>query len=553
MQEARERLSIEIIPLGGTGEIGKNLNVVRCEGQIIVVDAGISFPTEELPGVDLVMPDPTYLLERSEEVQAIILTHGHEDHVGALPYLLPALPVPVYGTPMTLALVESKLKERKIKADLCRVNPGETFQVGIFEIEPVHITHSIPQSVAYAIHTPVGTVFFTGDFKFDYTPVDAQPTDFNRLARIGDRGVLVLLSDCTNVERPGWGESESKVGDALYWLFADAPGRILITCFASSLHRVQQVFDTAAIYRKKVVAMGRRMEQNIDTALGLGLLRVQPDTYISSRKLDDLDDNEIVVLTTGSQGEPLSALSLMAQDEYPRLKIKPHDTVILSATPIPGNESLVWRTVNRLIRLGARVIYDRISPVHVSGHAGQEELKLMLSLLKPRYIAPVHGEPRHQAIYRDLAFSMGYTEDRFFLLENGAALTFDENGARIEERVPVGRLLIEDGMPGGVPEQIIHDRRHLAQEGMLVAVIAISAETGEIAAPLELITKGFDWHNDHQPELAQEIIADVLSQLSPADLADWDSVRGEIVNVLKKFCRKHLSKRPMIIPIVMEV
>jgi ribonuclease J len=553
VQEALKRLSIEIIPLGGTGEIGKNMNVVRCNGQIIVVDAGISFPTEELPGVDLVMPDPTYLLEHSEEVQAIILTHGHEDHVGALPFLLPALPVPVYGTPMTLALVESKLKERKIKADLCEVAPGKLFQLGVFEIEPVQITHSIPQSVAYAIHTPAGTVFFTGDFKFDYTPVDGQPTDFNRLARIGDRGVLVLLSDCTNVERPGWGESESKVGDTFYWLFADAPGRILITCFASSLHRVQQVFDTAAIYRKKVVAMGRRMEQNIDTALGLGLLRVPPETYISSRKLDELEENQIVVLTTGSQGEPLSALSLMAQDEYPRLKIKPNDTVILSATPIPGNESLVWRTVNRLIRLGARVIYDRISPVHVSGHAGQEELKLMLSLLKPKYVAPVHGEPRHQAIYRDLAFSMGYREEQFFLLENGSTFMMDEQGARIKERAPVGRLLIEDGMPGGVPEQIIHDRRHLAQEGMLVAVIAINGETGEIVAPLELITKGFDWHNGEQPQLAQEVIADVLSQFSPAELADWDSVRGEIVTVLKKFCRKHLNRRPMIIPIVMEV
>lgn len=546
-------MAIEVIPLGGTGEIGKNMNVVRQGDQMVLIDAGISFPTEELPGVDLVMPDPTYLIENRHLLKAILITHGHEDHTGALPYILPQLEVPVYGTRMTLALIETKLKEKRIKADLREMIPGDPFEVGSFQIEPVRVTHSIPQSCALAVHTPEGTLFFTGDFKFDHTPVDGKPTDFNRLARIGDKGVLALFSDCTNIENKGWGDSELSVGDTLYYLFAEAPGRILITSFASSLYRVQQVFDTAALYDKKVVIMGRRMEQNVDTAVGLGLLKIKPDTYVSSRRIDDLHDSDIVVLTTGSQGEPLSALSLMAADEYPRLKIKKGDTVILAASPIPGNESLIWRTVNRLIRLGARVIYDKIAPVHVSGHANLEELKLMLSLLKPKFIAPVHGEPRHQALYRDMARGMGYEEERFFLLENGSILRFENETAAIVDRAPVGRLLIEDGMPGGISENIIHDRRHLAQEGMLVAIIAIDAEKGVLVSEPELIIKGFTWHNDAQAQLAVDSIRETIATLRPAELSDWDAMRGELTATLKRFCRKQLNRRPMIIPVVMEV
>ena len=545
-------MAIEIIPLGGAGEIGKNLNLVRYNGQMLIVDCGISFPGEDLPGVDLVMPDPTYLYTCRDEVLGILLTHGHEDHVGALPYILPNLPVPVYGTPLTLALVEGKLRERHPHADLRVVQPGETFQVGEIEVEVIRVTHSIPDSVAYALHTPEGAIVFTGDFKFDHTPVDGQRTDFHQLARVGERGVLLLLSDCTNVERPGWGESESKVSDAFYTLFAQATGRILITTFASNIHRIQQAFDMAALYGRKVAILGRRMEQNVEIALQHGYLRVEPDLLINSRQLDDYPDDRLLVLTTGSQGEPLSALSQIAADEYPRLKIRPGDMVILSATPIPGNESLVWRTVNRLIRLGARVGHEKIAPVHVSGHACQEELKLMLSLLKPRYLAPIHGEPRHQALYLDLARQMGYRDEQLFLLENGSVLRIEKGVASLSEPVPAGRYLIEEGVEG-VPEEVIHDRRQIAREGMLIALVTIRAQTGELMDEPQLIPRGFEWHNEAQPDMAREAIRAVLDKMLPAELSDWDNVREEISMTLRRFCRKHLSRRPLIVPIVTEV
>ncbi len=545
-------MAIEIIPLGGAGEIGKNLNLVRYNGQVVIVDCGIAFPGEDLPGVDLVMPDPTYLYSCRDEVQGILLTHGHEDHVGALPYILPNLPVPVYGTRLTLALVEGKLRERRIRADLRLIQPGERFPIGDLEVEVIRVTHSIPDSVAFALHTPEGAIVFTGDFKFDHTPVDGQRTDFNQLARVGEHGVLLLLSDCTNVERPGWGESESRVSDALYTLFAQATGRILITTFASNIHRIQQAFDMATLYGRKVAILGRRMEQNVEIALQHGYLQVEPDLLINARQIDDYPDDRLLVLTTGSQGEPLSALSQIAADEYPRLKIRPGDMVILSATPIPGNESLVWRTVNRLVRLGARVVHEKIAPVHVSGHACQEELKLMLSLLKPRYLAPIHGEPRHQALYLELARQMGYSDDQLFLLENGSVLRIENGVASLGEPVPAGRYLIEEGVEG-VPEEVIHDRRQIAREGMLIAILTIRAQTGDLVDDPQLIPRGFEWLNEVQPELAREAVRDALGKMLPAELNDQDNVREEVSMVLRRFCRKHLNRRPLILPIVTEV
>jgi ribonuclease J len=546
------KLAIEVIPLGGAGEIGKNLNLVRYNGQTLIVDCGISFPGEDLPGVDLVMPDPTYLYACRDEVLGILLTHGHEDHVGALPYVLPNLPVPLYGTRLTLALVEGKLRERRLRADLRVVAPGETFALGDFEVEVIRVTHSIPDSVAFALHTPEGTIVFTGDFKFDHTPVDGQRTDFNQLARVGERGVLLLLSDCTNVERPGWGESESRVSDAFHTLFAQATGRILITTFASNIHRIQQAFDMAALYGRKVAILGRRMEQNVEIALQQGYLHIEPGLLINARQLDDYPDEQLLVLTTGSQGEPLSALSQIAADEYPRLKIRPGDMVILSATPIPGNESLVWRTVNRLIRLGARVVHEKIAPVHVSGHACQEELKLMLSLLKPRYIAPLHGEPRHQALYFELARQMGYRDEQMFLLENGSVLRIENGIASLGEPVPAGRYLIEEGTEG-VSEEIIRDRRQIAHEGMLIALITLRAQTGDLLDDPQLIPRGFEWQDEVQMEMARDAIRDVLGKMLPAELSDWDNVREEVTMTLRRFCRKHLNRRPLILPLVTEV
>jgi ribonuclease J len=547
-------LALEIIPLGGTGEIGKNLNLVRCDGEAVIVDCGISFPGEDLPGVDLVIPDPEYLLSVRDELQAILLTHGHEDHVGALPYLLPRLgELPIYGTPLTLALIEQKLRERRLNAALNPVTPGTPFQVGGITVEPIRVTHSIPDCVAYALRTAEGIVVFTGDFKFDHTPVDGERTDFNHLARLGDEGVLLLLSDSTNAERPGWTPSESAVSDSYYTLFANAQGRILITTFASNIHRLQQAIDMAQLYGRKVVVLGRRMEQNVDIAVQRGYLRVESGVLISARQIDDYSPDQILVLTTGSQGEPLSALSQIAADEYPRLKISPGDTVILSATPIPGNESLVWRTVNRLVRLGAKVYHDGIAPVHVSGHASQEELKLMISLLKPRYLAPVHGEPRHQAAYFELARQMGYRDDQMFMLENGAVLRIENGTATLSEKVPAGRLLIEEGVEGGVPEALIRDRRHIAEEGILVALINVRAQTGELVDDPQFILRGFEWQNEIQPELAREAVLQTLGKMSPAEISDWDNTREELTQVLRRFCRKHLSRRPMVIAVVTEV
>lgn len=547
-------MALEIIPLGGTGEIGKNLNLVRCNGEALIVDCGISFPGEDLPGVDLVIPDPEYLLGIRDEVQGILLTHGHEDHVGALPYLLPRLgKLPIYGTPLTLALIEQKLRERRLDAPLNPVKPGTPFQVGSITVEPIRVTHSIPDCVAYALRTAEGIVVFTGDFKFDHTPVDGERTDFNHLARLGDEGVLLLLSDSTNAERTGWTPSESTVSDAYYTLFASAQGRILVTTFASNLHRLQQAIDMAQLYGRKVAVLGRRMEQNVDIAVQRGYLRVAPGALISARQIDDYPPEQILVLTTGSQGEPLSALSQIAADEYPRLKINPGDTVILSATPIPGNESLVWRTVNRLVRLGAKVYHDGIVPVHVSGHASQEELKLMISLLKPRYLAPVHGEPRHQAAYFELARQMGYRDDQMFPLENGSVLRIENGEASLGEKVPAGRLLLEEGVEGGVPESLIRDRRVIAEEGILVALITVRAQTGELVDDPQFILRGFEWLNEAQPELAREAILQTLGKMSPPEISDWDNIREELTQVLRRFCRKHLSRRPMIVPVVTEV
>jgi ribonuclease J len=547
-------LALEIIPLGGTGEIGKNLNLVRCDGEALIIDCGISFPGEDLPGVDLVIPDPEYLLSVRDELQAILLTHGHEDHVGALPYLLPRLgKLPIYGTPLTLALIEQKLRERRLDAPLNPVKPGTPFQVGSITVEPIRVTHSIPDCVAYALRTAEGIVVFTGDFKFDHTPVDGERTDFNHLARLGDEGVLLLLSDCTNAERTGWTPSESTVSDAYYTLFANAQGRILVTTFASNLHRLQQAIDMAQLYGRKVAVLGRRMEQNVDIAVQRGYLRVESGVLISARQIDDYPPEQILVLTTGSQGEPLSALSQIAADEYPRLKIAPGDTVILSATPIPGNESLVWRTVNRLVRLGAKVYHDGIAPVHVSGHASQEELKLMISLLKPRYLAPVHGEPRHQAAYFELARQMGYRDEQMFLLENGSVLRIENGEASLGEKVPAGRLLIEEGVEGGVPESLIRDRRVIAEEGILVALITVRAQTGELVDDPQFILRGFEWLNEVQPELAREAILQTLGKMSPPEISDWDNIREELTQVLRRFCRKHLSRRPMVVTVVTEV
>lgn len=546
---------VEVIPLGGVGEIGKNMMVLRHQEQILIVDAGLAFPTDELYGVDLVVPDIQYLIEHKDEVKGIVLTHGHEDHVGALPYVLPEINVPVYGTEMTLALIRHKLTEKGLieNTELIPMIPGEAFHVGVFEVLPVRVTHSIPETCSIAIKTSLGTIVMTGDFKFDLTPIGGKLSDMALLGRLGDNGVLLLMSDTTNVDCPGWGPSERLVGEELGRIIDKAPGRVLVTTFASNIHRLQQVMDCAKNAGRKVAVVGRRIEQTCEIARDLGYLKYPSDLRIRVQDIDQYAPNEVLIMTTGSQGEPLSALSLMAQDEYPRMKITPGDTVILSASPIPGNESLIRKTINRLVRQGANVIYTEIAPVHASGHAHQEELKLMLCLLRPYYLAPVHGEPRHQHLYREMALNMGWTNDQIVQLDLGDRLILTSEGIEKGDKVPSGRVLIDSGGGSGIPEEIVRDRRHLASDGIVMVLVGLSAETGEVLTEPEFVIKGLAVTDDSLWEEAKKLIMDKLAELSPAETADSNAVEEELADVLKKFLRKKAQRRPVIVPVVVEM
>lgn len=544
---------VRIIPLGGCGEIGKNMTVVEQGDDIIVIDAGLSFPTEEMHGVDIVIPDVSYLIENKKRVRGIILTHGHEDHVGALPYIYGDLGVPVYGTQLTLELVKRKLYERFSESEikLHTMSPKEPFKVGRFEIEPIHVTHSLPDSCALAIRTEVGTILFTGDFKFDFTPIDGRLTDMSRLGELGDEGVVLLLSDSTNSENEGWSPSEKSVAVGFRRTFANSKGRILITTFASNLHRMQQVFDVAHEFGRKVAVAGRRMEQTINIARSLRRLKVRDDVHIRLDECDYYADEELVILTTGSQGEPLAALSLMANEEYPKMQIKPGDTVIYSARPIPGNEAAIWQTVNRLFRQGATVIYGVEEGVHVSGHGYAEELKLMINLTRPHYIAPVHGEPRHQYHYAKLAEQMGYGSENVIFLENGYQLVIEEEGAHFAERVPCGRVLVDSSGYAGVSDELLRDRRNLASDGVVFVNVAIDSDAGKVVGSPVVVAKGLTTSNGEVEQL-RVIIDDALRSLSLAELKDTAAVHQEVADIARRFIRKATNKRPLVVASVVD-
>lgn len=549
--------SVEIIPLGGAAEIGKNMLAIRSGHDLIVIDAGVTFPDNDLPGVDLIIPDFTYLADNADDLRAIVLTHGHEDHIGALPFLLRRVQAPVYGTPLTIGLARERLDEHGLlgSADLRVVEAGGRIACGSMSVEPIRVTHSIPDTVSLAIHTPVGKIVHTGDFKVDHTPVDGRPFDAARFAELGDEGVILLISDTVNAEKKGWVPSESVVGTVFDQHFRDAPGRVLVTTFASNIHRIQQFLTAAERHGRKAVIAGRSMIRNIRVARELGHLRYPDELMVAVDEMDDLAPDEIAVLTTGSQGEPLAALSQMARDSH-KIRIQPGDTVIMSSTPIPGNEDAIWRTVNRLIRLGARVVYDLISPVHVSGHANQEELKLVLSLTRPLYVVPFHGEPRMMQAYTDMVAGMGFDRDRVIWLDNGNRLILDGADAMLGEPIPVsGRVLVDGMSAGGVTDAVLRDRRHMAVGGTVIVTVALDGETGHILDGPEIVSRGFLHPDDAEGlfEEARDLVVEALNDNAGSDEIDSDDLRALTRDTVSRFLRKRTGRRPVVVPVVMEV
>jgi ribonuclease J len=546
--------NVRIIALGGVGEIGKNCTVVEQDGDIVVIDCGLSFPNEEMLGVDIVIPDFTYLFENKERIRGIFLTHAHEDHVGGLPYLLDKINVPVYGTEFTLALIYTKLDERlgAKNFELREFKPGDIIEAGSMSVEPVRITHSIPENCGMAVRTKHGIVFFTGDFKFDFTPVDNKLTNITRIGEMGQEGVLCLLSDSTNIERPGWGPSERTVTEGLKNVFTHAPGRVLLTTFASNIHRMQQVYDVASETGRKVAVVGRRMEQNTETCERLGYLRIPKGTRIRLDELRDRPDDQVAILTTGSQGEPMSALVQMSKGEYGRLQIKAGDTLIYSARPIPGNEAAIWRTINRLFRQGCNVIYESAVPIHVSGHAYQEELKMMLNLTRPYYVAPVHGEPRHQHLYTQMALEMGYPEHRIFTMSDGYPLEFEETNAYLGEAVPYGRVLVDGAGQPGIPDEVLRDRYNVSRDGIVIVTLAVDVERGEFVGDPVIQTRGFN-APEGSLDLIGSVVWDALNALGNEETKDINRLRHDIADVVKRMVQKKYSLRPLVLPTLVEV
>ena len=546
---------LSLISLGGLGEIGKNMMAVRFGENILVIDSGLMFPEEDMLGIDIVIPDITFLLENKSQVCGICLTHGHEDHIGALPYVLKQLNVPVYGTKLTLGLLQGKLKEHGVDAVLKTVRPRDTVNIGPFKVEFIRVSHSIPDAVAIAVHTPVGVVLHTGDFKIDQTPVDGQITDFHRLAHYGERGVLVLLSDSTNVERPGYTMSESCVGQTFDDAFREARERIIIATFASNVHRLQQAIYSARRFNRKVAVVGRSMVNVVGIARELGYLDAPDGVLIELDELNRLPKHQVALLTTGSQGEPMSALTRMAMGEHRQVEIVPGDTILISATPIPGNEKLVARIIDQLVKHGARVIYEKISGIHVSGHPSQEDLKLMINLVRPKFFIPVHGEYRMLKKHADLARDMGIPPERIFVAENGTVLEFDRRSGRIAGRATAGRVLVDGLGVGDVGNVVLRDRRQLSQDGILIVVITVNRESGTMMAGPDIVSRGFVYVRESEKlmEEARMKVKDALERCNNRGLSEWPAIKSQVRDVLGKFLYEKTRRRPMILPIIMEV
>lgn len=549
-----------IFALGGLGEIGKNMYCVQYGNDIVVIDAGLMFPEEEMLGIDMVIPDITYLEENKDKVRGILLTHGHEDHIGALPYVLKRVNVPVFGTKLTLGLVEAKLREAGILNQTKRVliHSKSEIRLGVFRATFFRTNHSIPDSVGICLETPEGIVVHTGDFKFDQTPVGGQVADLAKMAEIGERGVLALLSDSTNAERPGYTGSERLVGEAILDVFHKAKRRIVVATFASNIHRIQQVIDAAAAVGRKVTIVGRSMINVVQTAIDLGYLRVPPGMLVEPDEINKLPAHKVVILSTGSQGEPMSALTLMARSAHKKIDILPGDTVIIAATPIPGNERFVGRTVDQLFRLGAEVVYHTAGThpgVHVSGHGSQEELKLMLNLIKPKYFIPIHGEYRMLRMHAKLAEQVGIPPENIFILDNGDTVEIAGGKARYGPKIPAGNVLIDGLGVGDVGNIVLRDRKVLSQDGILVVVVTLSKQDGKILSGPDIISRGFVYVRESEElfEEANRIVTQTLTKCIEANIQDWSTLKNNVRDALGRYLYDMTRRRPMILPIIMEV
>jgi ribonuclease J len=551
---------VRVLPLGGLGEIGKNMTVVEHDGRIVVVDVGLRFPTPEMVGIDLVLPDFAYLRERAEDIEAIVVTHGHEDHLGALPWVLRELGdqhrPPIYGGPLTIAMARSKLDEHKLKnVELNEVEPGEVLELGPFSMEMIHMTHSIPDASAVALGTELGTVLITGDYKFDQTPVDGPPADVSRLAELGREGVLLLCGDSTNVDRQGFSPSESVVGPHLEEVFARCEGRIVVTSFASNIHRVQQVVDAAAALDRKVALVGRSMRKNVGIGRQLGHIDVPNGLIVGPREINDFPDDRVVIISTGSQGEPLSALRRMAYRDHRQVELREGDTVVFSATPIPGNERAVNETIDRLYHIGCDVITTADAPVHASGHGYAEEIKLMLNLTKPRYVMPFHGDFKRLRLHAQLAQDVGIPAEDTFQGENGLPLDIDERGARFGPPEQAGMIFVDGVEIGDMADVALRDRRMLSADGIFIVVVTIAEQDGHSVADPEVIFRGVPFL-DQADELVEEIratVEDTVERAAKDEIREVDVVQEMLHDDMAKLVYDRLKRRPMVLPVVVEV
>ncbi|MCR5601860.1 MAG: RNase J family beta-CASP ribonuclease [Ruminococcus sp.] len=552
-----KKTPVKIIPLGGLNEIGKNMTVFECSNDMFILDCGLAFPDADMPGVDIVIPDFTYVERNKEKIRGIVITHGHEDHIGGLAYLLKKINVPVYATRLTIGLIEGKLKEQGLsgKVTLNVVEPKKTVKMGCMAVEFIKVNHSIPDSVGMAIHTPAGVIVHTGDFKVDYSPIDGKIIDLARFGELGSRGVLALMADSTNAERPGYTHSERTVGESFDKLFQKGEGkRIIIATFSSNIHRVQQIINCAVKYGRKVAIFGRSMVNVINTAIELGYLDVPDGIIIDIEMMNRYESERIVLITTGSQGEPMSALTRMAMNDHKKVNITPMDFIIISATPIPGNEKFVTRVVNELMKSGAEVVYEAMYEVHVSGHACQEELKLMQALIKPKFFIPVHGEYKHLKKHADLARQMGLEKENVIIAEIGNVIETDGNTMKIVSQVPAGRVLVDGLGVGDVGSIVLRDRKHLAQDGLIIIVIGIEKNTNEIVAGPDIISRGFVYVRESEELMveARGLLSDTLANCSSGELREWNSLKGKLRDALSDYIYQKTKRSPMILPIIME-
>lgn len=553
----KEKNNVKVIPLGGLGEIGKNIAAIEYGDEIIVIDCGLSFPDTEMYGIDIVIPDVTYLIENKERVKGFFITHGHEDHIGALPYVLRNLNVPVYGTRLTLGLIESKLEEHKIldMCDLRSVEAGDTIELDKLKVEFIRTNHSIADSCAIAVHTPQGVIVHTGDFKVDFTPIDKKRIDLQRLAQLGKKGVLLLMTDSTNALTEGYTMSESAVGETLDDLFGKAKGRIIVATFASNIHRMQQIINSSLKYKRKIAFSGRSMEKISEVAKNLGYLDIPEGLLVDLANINAYADNELTIVTTGSQGEPMSALTRIANSTHKHISIKNDDTVIISATAIPGNEKSVSKIINDLTKKGAKVICKSITAIHVSGHACKEELKLMHSLLKPKYFAPVHGELRHLMSHKELAEGLGQNSKNIFILENGDVLSLSRRKAKVEGKVHAGKVMIDGLGVGDVGNIVIRDRKSLSQDGIISIIFVIEKESKMVVSGPDVITRGFVYVRDSEGLLTEirDLASDSIERCISKNIYQWSKLKNEVRNEVGEFVYQKTKRKPIIVPIIMEV